>query len=148
MGKNEKDQNEKHGLNSWGQYRAPMAKLRRVGDEVIHGQKSSNTVSDLQTDYPVFNEVRQLEQYISIKMKRDSKPTADEVVRAFEGKAPCLFGDGHISGYATPKDIEELLESKESNFSFTRNLMAKGWNLKRSAIDSYLKPGRKKNKKS
>jgi hypothetical protein len=129
-----------------GNRRAPVVKLKQVGDEVIHGQKSSNTVSDLQIDYPVLlDEVQQVEQYISIKMRRRScKPTAEEVIKAFCGKAPFLLGDATTPGYATHKDIEELIESSKSNFDFTRDLMAKGWNLKRNTIDSSLKPGRRK----
>jgi hypothetical protein len=135
--------------NPWGQYRAPLVKLKRVGDEVIHGQKSANTITELQMDYPaLLDEVRQVEQYVSIKMGRGLKPTAEEVIKAFDGKAPFLLGDATKPGYATSKDIEEFVESRESNFSFTRNLMAKGWSLTRSVIDTYLKPSRKRDKKS
>jgi hypothetical protein len=131
--------------NPWGQYRAPVAILKRVGDEVIHGQKSSNTVAELQTDYPMLlDEIRQAEQYISIKMRRGCKPTPEEVIKAFDGKASFLLGDATRPGYATHKDIEEFIESRTSNFEFTPNLMAKGWNLSRSTIDSSLKPGRRK----
>jgi hypothetical protein len=144
-----RDRDGKTGTNPWGQYRGPAVKLKRVGDEVIHEQKSNDTIGELRADYnSLFGEVRQLSQFVDIKMRRGSKPTADEVIAAFENKAPYLFGDSRTPGYATRLDVEEFLQGQLSNFRFTRSLMAKAWDLKPSVIDTYLKPGRRKNKKA
>ena len=111
LGRHEEARHRREGANAWGHYRGPVAKLERVGDEVIHKQKSNDTIGELQADYhPLFDGVRQLSQYVDIKMKRGSKPTVDEVIAAFEKNPPYLFGDSRAPGYATRVDVKEFIQ--------------------------------------
>lgn len=150
MAKNEDHEGKKPVGNAFGHYRRPVANLKRIGEEVLHDGKSNDTVGDLRKEYPVLlKEVGELEQYVRIKTKRATLPTADEVIADFQGNG-ILVGDGKVGGYegyATRQDIAEYLQSDASNFKFARDLIAKAWNLKRSTVDTYLKPTRSKRKK-
>ena len=137
--------------NPWGHYRRSAASLKRIGDEVVQDRRSNHTVGDIQIDYPLLlAEVYQLGQYVSTKRKRGQDPSTDEVLQVFSGKG-ILVGDDKTPGYATRLDVEGYLQTLRPGptpFEFARNLMAKAWTLERSTIDSYLKPNRKKTKKS
>jgi len=125
-------------------HRSPVAKLKRLGDEVIQAENSANTVSDVQNDHQILlDEVRQLDHYVLIKTQRNQTITAYQVIQACS-QLRCLFGDGTFVGYATHYDIEEFLKNRPSNFDFARNLLGKALKLQRSTIDTLLKPSRKK----
>ena len=149
MTKNEKDRGKATGARPFAQYRASGTKLKRINDEVVLGAPSNNTAVDIQHDYPVLlGEVRQLDQYVSIKVKnRGQKPTADQLMTAFSDKTVLLIGSQDSPGYAAPADLDEFLVRHPKIWDFARDLMAKAWGLRRSTIDTLLKPHRTKTKK-
>jgi hypothetical protein len=146
MAKNDKDDQKKTGWNQYGQFRAPAGKLKRIGDEVVV-ESSNNTVGAVKLDYPVlFEEVHQLDRFVSSKRKTGSEPSADDVIAAFSGRG-ILVGDEQNPGYAKHSDIEKFLRERPTLFEYARNLLADRWGLKPQTIDSYLKPSRGKRKK-
>lgn len=148
MAKNNKNREKAAGLNRFEQYRASGAKLKRIDDEVVLGAPSNNTAADVKHDYPILlGEVRQLDQYVSIKVKRGHKPTADQLMTAFSEKTVLLVGNQRAPGYVALADLDEFCAKRPKIFDFTRDLMAKAWGLTRSTIDTLLKPNRKKPKK-
>jgi hypothetical protein len=122
--------------NPWGHYRA---KLIHRGEAIVLGGPSNDTVGDLQSDYrPLFWSLRELEQYVSQKRSQGHKPSLDDVKRD--------FSDQHIlvGGYATDSDLQEFLNSNPAPGKFAKELMARRWNLRLSAIETDLKPHKNK----
>jgi hypothetical protein len=143
-----KDKNDERSAagNRWGQYRRPVACLKRAGEEILLGGPSNNTVGDLQIDYSgLLWDVRQLDQYVKLKREKGVEPTAEAMQKDLSDLG-ILIGDGTTPGYATRSDLETFVKAKPTLFEYTRDLMAKKWHLSRSTIDTYLKPRPKKSK--
>ncbi len=117
-----------------------------MGDEVV-SESGNDTVGAIQLDYPLLlEEVSQLSRYVSKKRSRGQEPTADELLSACS--KGLLVGDGNAPGYAGPEDLKKFVKDLPAPFEFTRDLIAHTLGLSRSTIDTFLKPNRKKRRKS
>lgn len=117
-----------------------------MGDEVV-SESCNDTIGAIQLDYPpLLEEVSQLQRYVLKKRSRGQEPTADELLSACS--KGLLVGNGNAPGYAGLDDLRKFLKDLPTPFEFTRDLMAHTLGLRRSTIDTFLKPNRKKRKKS
>jgi hypothetical protein len=113
--------------------RSPKAAFMRCGGDIVREKDSNSTITDVQYDYGfLFEEVKQVSRIV-----RGSSMTYEELQSS--GKYPFLIGTAARPGYATEADIEDLKKNHPTDFSYTRDLMAKRIEFSRHTIDTYLK---------